>query len=182
MNKLSPLVLSLALMLGGSIVRAQDKPASPPTTVSAALDGELSKFEKGVLGLADTMPEDKYNFKPTQGKFDTVMDFAGEVKHLGGGFYFYGSAILGEKAPAEPKDLKTKAQLIQYLKESIAYAHKALASINDQNMFVTVPPPFGKNPTNRVALGIAMVSHPYDHYGQMVEYLRGAGHVPPGSK
>jgi hypothetical protein len=183
MKRIHAAMLAASLLFGSGAALAQDKAPAPPSTVSAALDAELSRFEKSVIGLAEAMPEDKYNFKPTAGKFDTVMDFAGQVKHLGGGFYFYGGAILGEKhGEDDTKDLKTKAQCIQYLKDSIAYAHKALASINDKNMFEPVPPPFGKNPVNRVVLGIAMVSHPYDHYGQMVEYLRGAGYVPPGSK
>ncbi|ABF42332.1 hypothetical protein Acid345_3331 [Candidatus Koribacter versatilis Ellin345] len=182
MKTLSALALSFALLLGTSAAFAQDKPPAPPTSVTAALDNELSKFEKGILGLAEAMPEDKFNFKPTAGKFDTVHDFAGQIDHLGGGFFFYAAAITGTKPPEEPKDLKTKAQHIQYLKDGIAAAHKALATINEQNMYTSVPPPFGKNPTNRIALAIGMVSHPYDHYGQMVEYLRGAGITPPGSK
>jgi len=182
MKRFCNFALALVLLASSGAMLAQDKAPAPPATVSAALDAELSKLEKGLLGIANEMPEDKYNFKPTAGKFDTVMDFAGQVNHVAGGFNFYASAIMGTKPPEEPKDLKTKSQIIQNLKDSIANAHKALATINDQNMFTPVPPPFGKNPTNRLALGIAMVSHLYDHYGQMVEYLRGAGHVPPGSK
>ena len=183
MKRMHAAVLAASLFFGSSAVMAQDKAPAPPTTAPAALENELSKFEKAVLGLAEAMPEDKYNFKPTAGKFDSVMDFAGQVKHLGGGYYFYGGAILGEKHSEDAeKNIKTKAQCIQYLKDGFAYAHKALASLNDKNMFEPVPPPFGKNPTNRIALGVAMVAHPYDHYGQMVEYLRGAGIVPPGSK
>jgi len=94
----------------------------------------------------------------------------------------YAGAIQGEKPAAEPASLKTKAELVQYLKDSLGSAHKALAGLNDQNMFTPIPPPFGKNPTTRFALAVAMVSHPNDHYGQMVEYLRMNGVVPPGSK
>ena len=181
MKRFSTLTLAAVLTLALGQAQAQDKPAAPPTTASAAFDKELSSLEKGLLGLAEEMPEDKYNFKPTAGKFDTVLDFGGQVKHLAGGIAMYAGAILGQK-PTEPKDLKTKAELINYLKSSFASAHKALASINDKNAFEQVPAPFGKNQTTRFQLAISMVSHPYDHYGQMVEYLRGAGHVPPGSK
>lgn len=182
MKRFQAVVLASALTLGCASVFAQDKAPAPPTTVVATLDNELSHLEKGLVGLAEAMPEDKYSFKPTQGKFDGVLDFAGQVKHLAGGIESYAAAIQGQKPPAEPASLKTKAELVQYLKDSLASAHKALATLNDQNMFTPIPPPWGKNPTTRLALAIAMVSHPNDHYGQMVEYLRMNGVVPPGSK
>lgn len=185
MKRFYAVVLAAALALGCASALAQDKAAAapaPPSTVVATLDKELSHLEQGLLGLAEAMPEDKYSYHPTQGKFDGVLDFAGQVKHLAGGFDFYSSAILGQKASEEPKNVKTKAEIIQYLKDSIGRAHKALATINEQNMFTPIPPPFGKNPTTRLSVAVSMVSHPYDHYGQMVEYLRGVGVVPPGSK
>ena len=181
MKWMSMVVLVAVLALAASPLVAQEKSA-PPTTASAAFDQEVSHLEKGFIGLAEAMPEDKYNFRPTAGKFDGVMDFAGQVKHVAGGISMYAAAILGEKEPAEPTNLKTKVEMVEYLKKSFEYAHKAAASINDQNVFASVPPPFGKNPTTRFSLAIAMVSHPNDHYGQMIEYLRGAGVIPPGSK
>jgi uncharacterized damage-inducible protein DinB len=159
--------------------------SAPPANVKAALDKELSSLEKHMVGLADAMPEDKYSFRPTAGKFDGVMDFAGQVKHVAGGFNFYAEAILGEKINHDEHsddNLKTKAQMVQNLKDAIAHAHKAIASLDEKTMNDPVPAPFGKDQTTRLSLAISMVSHPYDHYGQMVEYLRGAGNVPPGSK
>jgi hypothetical protein len=182
MKRLHAVVLATALTLGCTAGFAQEKAAAPPSTITATFDQELSHMEKGLIGLAEAMPEDKYSFKPSAGKFDGVMDFAGQVKHLAGGISMYAGAILGEKPPAEPASLKTKAELVQYLKSSLTYAHKAIASLDEKTMFTPIPPPFGKNQTTRLALTIAMVAHPMDHYGQMVEYLRGAGIVPPGSK
>lgn len=181
MKNRSALLLSVAMLFTCAITLAQSGPA---TSVSGALDKELSGLEKHMVAVAEAMPEDKYNFKPTAGKFDTVMDFAGQVKHVAGGINMYASSILGEKSAGEDAGakLKTKAEMVQALKESFAHAHKALQSLNDQNMFTPIPPPFGKEQTTRLSLGIAMVAHPQDHYGQMIEYLRGAGVVPPGSK
>jgi uncharacterized damage-inducible protein DinB len=182
MKRFQAVILASALAFGCVPAFAQDKAPAPPATVVATLDNELSHLEKGLVGLAEAMPEDKYSFRPTQGKFDGVLDFAGQVKHLAGGIAMYAGAIEGAKPAAEPASLKTKAELVQYLKDSLAAAHKALATLNDQNMFTPIPPPFGKNQTTRFALAVAMVSHPNDHYGQMVEYLRMNGVVPPGSK
>jgi DinB superfamily len=182
MKRFHAVLLVAALAVGCCSALAQNKAAAPPTTVAATFDQELSHLEHGLIGLAETMPEDKYNFRPTQGKFDGVLDFGGQVKHLSGGIAMYAAGILGEKPPAEPASLKTKAELVQYLKSSLTYAHKAVASLNEQNLFTPIPAPFGKNQTTRLSLAIAMVGHPYDHYGQMVEYLRMNGVVPPGSK
>ncbi|HEY3927849.1 MAG TPA: DinB family protein [Candidatus Koribacter sp.] len=181
MKRLQSILMFAAVLLTCALAVAQSGPA---TSVQGALDKELSSFERHVTALAEAMPEDKYNFRPTAGKFDGVMDFAGQVKHVAGGFNFYAAAILGEKPPSEEGDanLKTKAQMLQNLKESFAHAHKAIASLNEKNMFEPIPPPFGKEQTTRLSLAISMVAHPYDHYGQMVEYLRGTGNVPPGSK
>lgn len=181
MNRLRSMLMSVAVLLTCAVAFAQ---SGPPTSVSGALDKELSGLERHMVAVAEAMPEDKYNFKPTAGKFDTVMDFAGQVKHVAGGINMYAASILGEKSAGEDADanLKTKAQIVQALKESFAHAHKAIESINDKNMFQPIPPPFGKEQTTRLSLGIAMVAHPQDHYGQMIEYLRGAGIVPPGSK
>jgi uncharacterized damage-inducible protein DinB len=183
MKPLYASILAVALVFGCSSVLAQDNAAAPPATVSAALDHELSHLEHGLVGLAEAMPEDKYSFRPTQGKFDNVLDFGGQVKHVAEGIAMYAAAITGDKnKPEAPASAKSKAELVAYLKSSFAAAHKALATINDQNMFTPIPQPFGKAQTTRFALGVAMVSHPNDHYGQMIEYLRMNGIVPPGSK
>ena len=182
MKPLYASLLAIALAFGCASALAQDNAAAPPATVSAALDHELSHLEHAMVGLAEAMPEDKYSFRPTQGKFDNVLDFGGQVKHVGEGIAMYAAAITGDKAKDAPASVKSKADLIAYLKSSFAAAHKALATINDQNMFTPIPPPFGKAQTTRFALGVALVSHPNDHYGQMIEYLRMNGIVPPGSK
>lgn len=180
--KLSQAVVAFAFLLFTCMFStAQGAPAS----VSAAFDKELSSLERHMVGVAEAMPDDKYNFKPTQGKFDTVLDFGGQVKHVAGGINMYAASILGEKsAHGEDGDanLKTKEQMVQNLKDAFAHAHKAIQSLNDKNMLEPIPPPFGKDQTTRLSLAIALVSHPEDHYGQMVEYLRDCGIVPPGSK
>ena len=180
--KLSQAVLVFAaVLLTSAITIAQ----GPPTNVKGALDKELTGLEKHMVGLAEAMPDDKYNFKPTAGKFDNVLDFAGQVAHVAGGIHMYAASILGEKIQHGEDDTaakKSKAQLVQDLKDSFAQAHKALASLDEKTMNDPIPAPFGKDQTTRLSLAISMVSHPYDHYGQMIEYLRGTGNVPPGSK
>ncbi len=71
---------------------------------------------------------------------------------------------------------------MKFLKDSFAYAHKAANSVTEANVLEMVQAPFGPNKVTRLSLTIIMLSHPFDHYGQMVEYLRMNGIIPPASR
>ena len=71
---------------------------------------------------------------------------------------------------------------MKFLKESFAYLHKALNSINENNVLGKVQSPFGSNQVSRLGLSTMALSHPIDKYGQMVEYLRMNNIVPPASR
>ena len=74
--------------------------------------------------------------------------------------------------------MKTKADIIKFLNESFALGHKAAATLTTENMLQTP----GKSKSTRLHLATFGVAHAYDHYGQMVEYLRMNGIVPPASR
>jgi|SRR5579863_2799129 len=155
---------------------------TPGDAVNAVLDIGSGEF----IGAADAMPEDKYSFAPTTGEFKGVRTFAQEVKHVAAVNYIFGAVILNEKPPVDvggesgPDALKTKAEIMQFLKDSFAYLHKAVASINDKNALDQVDL-FGMKFT-RLGVGAFSTAHPFDHYGQMVEYLRMNGIIPPASR
>ena len=117
-----------------------------------------------------------------------MRNFAQQIKHTAAVNYEVGAAIIGEKPPVEvgdesgPESVKTKAQIMQFLKDSFAYMHKAVATINEQNMFDPVKSPFGEGKVTRLGLATLIVGHCFDHYGQMVEYLRMNGIIPPASR
>ncbi|HTV09566.1 MAG TPA: DinB family protein [Candidatus Aquilonibacter sp.] len=151
----------------------------------------LNLFEHQFMGVAKTMPADKYsfapaaaNFVPGQGaKYEGVRTFAQEVAHVTQANYYFGSRILGEKPPAEAgavSKLTTKDELLKAAEDSFVYAHKAVASITPENAFVTIEGVDGLH--TRAVIASFIAAHGYDHYGQMVEYLRMNGLVPPGSK
>ncbi len=182
------LLASLAIT---GTVKAADPQAKPETkpTFASVLDHQLSNTEKTVVPAAEAMPEDKYGFAPTQGEFKGVRDFGAEVKHMAVANYALGAAILGEKPPVDlgggpngPASIKSKAEIVKFLNDSFVYAHKAVSSINEANILEPVKSPFGSNMTTRLALSISIISHPFDHYGQMVEYLRMNGIIPPASR
>jgi uncharacterized damage-inducible protein DinB len=146
-------------------------------------NGQLKTIEREVTALAEAMPADKYTFAPTKGEFKGVRTFGEQAAHIAETNYEVGGAILGEK-PDVPKasSLKSKDEIVKYLKDSLVYAHKAVDSITEANAWEPVDSPFGKNKTTRMYLGSAFSWHSFDHYGQMVVYARMNGVVPPASR
>src|SRR5713101_4895396 len=148
--------------------------------INAILDIGSGEF----IGAADALPEDKYSFAPTTGEFKGVRTFAQQVKHVAAVNYIFGASILQEKPPVDtneekgPDTLKSKAEIMKFLNDSFAYLHKALASINEKNQLDQVTL-FGDMKAARLSVGAFACAHPMDHYGQMVEYLRMNGIIPP---
>jgi uncharacterized damage-inducible protein DinB len=157
-------------------------------TVTQVLDRTVTNMESQFVPAAEAMPEDKFGFAPTNGEFKGARTFGEQVKHVAAVNYIFGAAILGEKVPVDvgeesgPAAMKTKAEIIRYLKESFAYVHKAIATINDKNLVEPMKSPFGEGKVTRLSLATSVAGHGFDHYGQMVEYLRMNGIVPPASR
>jgi len=170
------LVLTL---LASSSVFAQGPAQSQ--TLSQVFDGQVNTIEREVLGLAQKVPGDKYNFAPATGTppagiFDGVRTFGLQVRHIATVMYQLSSQILGEKNPVDmgtdengANTLQTKEQIIAYFQSSIAYAHKAMKSITPENQ------------ATKAGTAAFMGLHSYDHYGQMVVYARLNGVIPGGA-
>ncbi len=164
------------------------KPKEERRSVTMILDHTVSNLEYEFVPAAEAMPEDKFGFAPTGGEFKGVRTFGEQIKHVAAVNYELGAAILEQKPPVDigmesgPESVTTKADILKYLKESFQYAHKAIATINEQNLTATVRSPFGDGKVSRLGLACAVSSHGYDHYGQMVEYLRMNGIIPPASR
>jgi uncharacterized damage-inducible protein DinB len=166
---------------------AQAKPEAP-RTVSQVMDRAVKSVEGEFVPAAEAMPEDKYTYAPTGGEFKGVRSFAQQVKHVAAVNYLVAADMLGEKPPVElggesgPDSIKTKADIVKFLKDSFAYAHKAVAATNETNQVEAIKSPFGEGTTTRLAMATLIVGHCFDHYGQMVVYLRSNGIVPPASR
>jgi len=167
---------------------AQQAQQSLPT-IASAVDREISAIEKQIVEAAEAMPEDKFNFSPDSlnipgSEYKGVRTFAVQVKHVASSNYFIWSPLTGDKVPESikdgngPPDLKSKADIIKFLKDSFALGHKAAATLTAENMLQTA----GNGKSTRLHLAEFGVAHAYDHYGQMVEYLRMNGIVPPASR
>ena len=179
-----------ALGPGTKIASAQgaaQAQASP--TLAAAVDREISAIEKEIVEAAEAMPEDKFNFTPESlnilgSEYKGVRTFSLQVKHVAASNYFIWSPLTGDKLPEGlkdgngPENLKSKAEIIKFLKDSFALGHKAAATLTTENMLQNAE----HSKSTRLHLATFGVAHAYDHYGQMVEYLRMNGIVPPASR
>lgn len=195
MNLYSSVLIAATLLIApgaisGHAQTARQAPdANSALTLAANEDREIGTVEKLVVDAAEAMPVDRFNFSPESlnipaGEYKGVRTFAVEVKHIATSNYFMWSALTGEKLPDGLKDgngpetLKRKAEIIQFLKDSFALGHRAAATLTVQNMLQTPE----KRKTTRLHLVEFGVAHAYDHYGQMIEYLRMNGIVPPASR
>ncbi len=185
MKRMSILLLFSMLPFVPALAQAP----TPVPTVASVLDGEVSRIEKQVLDVADAMPEDKYNFSPESlnlpgSDYKGVRSFALQLKHIAASNYFIWSPVTGDKLPEGlkggngPENIKTKADIVKFLKDSFALGHKAAGSLTTENMLQLAT---GSKST-RLRLATFGVSHANDHYGQMIEYLRMNGIVPPASR
>src|ERR1700679_2723302 len=100
---------------------------------------QLSSTEREVVGLTEAMPADKFNFAPTNGLFTGVRTFALEARHIAFEINTVASAMLGEPIPGQdhdngPDNLTTKADIVKYLKDAFAHAHRAVATLTNENL------------------------------------------------
>ena len=188
---ISRIAFALALASGLASAQAPTTPkpaAAPAPTTSQVLGRQLSNLEREFVPAAEAMPEEKFNFAPTNGEFKGVKTFAEQVRHIASANYMFAAGIAGEKAPADlggengPEALKTKAEIITYLKASFTYAHKGFAALTEANATASIPTPWGQGTTTRLALATLTVAHGVDHYGQMAVYRRRTGSSPPASR
>ena len=176
---------------GTASVSASASPAGP-ATIASTIDREISVVEKELVEAAEAMPEDKFEFSPENLKlagsdYKGVRTFAAQLKHVAASNYLIWSPITGEKPPDTvnqgkgPDAMKAKTDIVKYLKDSFAFGHKAIATLNASNLVEPINSSSGK-PTTRLFLATFAPAHAFDHYGQVVEYLRMNGIVPPASR
>jgi uncharacterized damage-inducible protein DinB len=195
-------LLAIALCISSSAIAqtsdskptADAKPAAqpaaqptpmPPATIESVVDKQISGLEKEFVSAAEAMPAEKYNFAPTNGEFKGVRTFGQQVKHVAVANTIMWSAAAGEKPTIDPSQengpdsMTSKDDIVKFLKDSFALGHRAAKTLTTENFLERPESPWGKAP--RVFWATFAVSHAFDHYGQMVEYLRMNGIIPPAS-
>ena len=179
-------VLELALVFAAAANLCAQAAHPAPKSATEVFQQSVTGPERATLRLAESMPDGKYSFVPTNGEFSGVRTFAQLVKHIAVDNYMMGAALLGEKVPIDigvrengPDTIITKAQVTEFLRNSFAYLHKAVGTVNQGNLMESVS--YEGVPLPRLAVVNAAISHPWDIYGQMIEYLRMNGVDPQKS-
>jgi uncharacterized damage-inducible protein DinB len=181
---------NLLAQAGRQVVDPKDAALLDAQREKRALQSLLNLAEKVIIPAVDAMPADKFGFAPTDGEFKGVRTFGQMVKHLSATNHILAAAALGEEPPADagdevgPEAVRTKAEILNYLNGSFAHLSKAIEAIGQTNASVNPSPisPLKKGEVTRSALVVESLMHACDHYGQIVEYLRMNGVVPPASR
>lgn len=182
-------VFTIVLVLPCGVARAQSERPLQQHSISQALDSWISNTERNIVPVADVMPEGRYSFAPApaSGEFTGVRTFAQQLKHLAADNYWMAALILGDAATPDmynetgPDSVRTKRAVMEYLRGSFAALHRAVATIDQGNVVEPIRTPSAWQ-TTRLSFAVDAVAHSFDHYGQLVEYLRMNGIVPPASR
>src|SRR5438105_7444313 len=166
-----------------SATKEAAQPDDIPKSIAESVSGTLQFAEGNFVGLAEAMPEDKYSFVPAGGKFDGVRSFGEQVKHVACAQFAFFNEFEGKKPPEDCEKggrdpAKSKAELIKYLKDSFDYSNRVLATLTANNALERVEGRYAGLNT-KIGISVDPVWHITDHYGQIVEYLRMNGIVPP---
>src|SRR5437763_14055430 len=154
---------------------ASTSPSTPPTTASA-INREISLVEKEVVEAAEAMPEDKFDFSPEKlnlpgSDYKGVRTFGEQLKHIAASNYLIWSPITGEKPPDTvndgkgPDNMKAKAEIIKFVKDSFAFGHKSVATLNSTNLVEPITSRSGRQ-TTRLFQATFAAAHCFDHYGR----------------
>jgi hypothetical protein len=159
-------------MLVPALVAAQTAP------VATAFKANAARMSKNLIAAAQTMPADKYGFKPTPAQ----MTFGGIVAHLAEGNDVLCGAIGSMKAPARAKvsEKDSKEKLIAALTESFKFCDAAFAKLDDSRL--SDPADLWGDKTTRAGAMIEATGDWADHYSQAAIYLRLNGKLPPTAK
>jgi uncharacterized damage-inducible protein DinB len=182
-NVLLSFVLSLALIAILLHPGAFAQKEEVPKTIADSVGFSLHWTEDQFYSVAEAMPEEKYGYIPSAGNFKDVRSFAEQVKHVACANYAFFDEIEGKTPPEHCEKggnaaAKTKAELLKYLKDSFDYGNRVLPSIDAKNALDRVEGPYA-GPNTKLGMAVTAVWHIADHYGQIVEYLRMNGIVPP---
>ena len=174
-----------AVLLLAALPSPPQQQPSPSKTIPDAINYTWKMVESDFTSLAEAMPEEKWNFKPTHGAFTEVRTFAEQVKHVACANQAWAKKLRGEAPPDHcetggPNPAKTKTEILAYLHETFLMMDGEIAKSKLDNLMAPMNGPYAGD--NRLEVLNSALWHISDHYGQLVEYLRMNGIVPPASR
>jgi len=172
------LTAALVCVPGVSLL-AQVQPTGPAGPISAGAHWGYAQIARNVVEAAEKMAEADYSFKPV----DTVRSFGQLVGHVANAQYLFCSAVKGEPSPNRGQNAEkaaTKAESVAALTKAVAYCDEVYASMTDDKA-ARIIKIFGMEMSAVTAL-YGNVAHTFEHYGNIVTYMRMKGLVPPSTE
>ena len=171
-------------VLAGSTMMAEQAASAPANPLSAGSKKTHAIVKNYITKAAAKMPEENYGFKPTP----DVRSFGQLVGHVADANYGFCAAAAGEKPPAGgfdgsnsfEKSKTAKADLEKALAASFEYCDKVYTNMTDTAAAQMVKL-FG-NDLPKLSVLEFNTHHEFEHYGNMVTYMRLKGIVPPSSE
>jgi hypothetical protein len=150
-----------------SATKQSARPDDIPKSIAESVGGTLQFAEGNFLALAEAMPEEKYSYIPTAGKFEDARSFGEQVKHVACAQFAFFNEFEGEKPPDDCEKgghdpSKTKAELIKYLKDSFDYSNGVLATLTAKNALDRVEGRYA-GPSTKLGISVVAVWHITDH-------------------
>ena len=155
----------MLFLLSATLAFSQPKPAQ---TAAQRAGAYFKGVNDEVLEMAKDFPEDKYGFKLTP----EMRSFGEVIVHVASGNVYGAKSGRGEQVKwdeLDPKDYKTKAQIVALLEKTIA---DSMATLKDNP----------EGPKKNLEPWLAVMQHSSEHYGLLVAYYRANGLVPPASR
>lgn len=174
-------ILGLSLCALPVLASAQSAAQAPadPNPITSAAKSQFGIVKGYITRSAEKVPEDAYAFKPTP----EVRSFGQLLGHIANANFMICSRALGEKSPSTEdveKTKTTKADLQKALADSFAYCDGAFAKMDDRAGAELVDFFRGKQP--KIGVLTFNTAHNFEHYGNLITYMRLKGIVPPSSE
>lgn len=167
------LLAAAAVLLAPATARAQNE-----NPLSASARAQFTAINGFIVRSAEKIPEDLYSFRATP-EVRTIAQLFG---HIADAYFEMCATAAGEEAPRGgiENQVTTQTALVAALREGAAYCTSVMQAMTDERG--TEPVPFYFGPTPRLGVLFFVTTHSYEHYGNLVTYMRLNDIVPPSSE
>jgi uncharacterized damage-inducible protein DinB len=170
--------LATTVFLGSLLLMPATASAQGTNPLSAGAKAQFTGISSFVTRSADKIPDNLYSFRATP----DVRMISQLFGHIADAYFAMCAAAEGGKPPQEgiEKSATTKAALVKALADGVSYCQSVMERMTDQKGSESVPFYFG--PTPRLSILYFVTTHTYEHYGNLVTYMRLNKIVPPSSE
>jgi uncharacterized damage-inducible protein DinB len=177
-------IVGVCLVIGGAACAPAPPPAPEPPPPSSAITASVKVpfdiTKDNISKALEQVPENRLSFRATP----AVRTFGQIFGHVADSNYMLCALASGEQAPegSAEASAKTKADLQKAVADSFAFCDRAFAGLNDQTGAEPATVPFLPMPNTRLGVLAFVAAHDWEHYGNIVTYLRLNKMVPPSTQ